>query len=208
MGLCRHFGAPLQQALQDQTLPFWDRYYATDRLLARCQKEIFDPLISVQGACSSPGLIALRINLAAVELSLHQTAVAKLGKEGMSAALTAETNARCQRSANDIVNAVRDAQQLVGRAHDSFLQTGVLFACGITKAIQAYLWILDTDRSDTQSHIKTVRLLCNVLTELVDPACIQSGLLDHVEAKIRDTERPAKRRYTDISSGSSLHGGY
>ncbi|KAK0616595.1 fungal-specific transcription factor domain-containing protein [Immersiella caudata] len=209
MGLCRRFAAPLQQALQDPTLPFWDRYYATDRLLSRCQKEIFDPLIAIHGACASPGLIALRINLAAVELCLHQTAVAKLGKEGMSAALTAETNARCQRSANEIANAVRDAQQLAGRAHDSFLQTGVLFECGITKAIEAYLWMLETDRSDTQGHVKTVRLLCNVLTELVDPACVQPGLLEHVEAKIRDAERPAKRRYTDISSGSSsLHGGY
>ncbi|KAK3342081.1 fungal-specific transcription factor domain-containing protein [Lasiosphaeria hispida] len=171
---------------------FWTTYHATTPLLAHLRPAILS---------SPPGplALALRIHLSAVELTLHQAAIAHLPPP---CPLACEASARAvHAAARDILDAARDAQRLGGPEAEVWGQLGVLAGWGLAQGVRGFLGLVERDKSEAAGYVKAVRVLCGVLGELVDVEGVMPGFLDGVEGRVREVERPMKRRYTSSSLG-------
>ncbi|KAK0726004.1 hypothetical protein B0H67DRAFT_551427 [Lasiosphaeris hirsuta] len=170
---------------------FWTTYYTTPPLLSHLRPAIL--------AAPGPLSLALRVHLSAVELTLHQTALAALPPSSVPAA---EAAARVHAAARDILEAARDAQRPAGRDAEVWGQLGVVAGWGLAMGVRGFLGLMERDKSEACGYVKAVRVLCGVLGEVVgDVEGVMPGFLDGVEGRVREVERPAKRRYTSSSLG-------
>ncbi|KAI1381395.1 fungal-specific transcription factor domain-containing protein [Hypoxylon crocopeplum] len=186
----------IQAWIEQPSYPFWDTHYATDKIITHCRSHLIGPHIIVPTQGHSDVLaILLRMNLGGLEIKLHEIAITKIDKEKLPTALTTEAIVRCQSAAMDIVDAVRSGQRLKGRDMEIFRHSNLFYAKTMTKAIQAYMWMLNHLKNNAPAHINALRMLSNSMRELIDPKHLRPGLLEQVDAKVAEAERPKKRPY-------------
>ncbi|KAI2617409.1 fungal-specific transcription factor domain-containing protein [Hypoxylon sp. NC1633] len=187
-----HIEAWIQQPLY----PFWDTHYTIDKMIGHCRNSLLSPHMTMLSHGTSDVLsILLRLNLGGLEIKLHEVAISKIDKEKLPTALTTEAIIRCQTAAMDIVDAVRLGQRLKGKELEVFRHANLFYAKTMSKAIQAYMWMLNHLKNNAPTHINALRMLSNSMKELIDPKHLRPGLLEQVDAKVAEAERPKKRQY-------------
>lgn len=194
--LYRRCSDHFQACIQQPSYPFWDTHYAIDKAITHCRKSLLTHHLSKsnQGAQDVLAII-LRMNLAGLEIKLHETAITKAEKDKLPAALTTEAIVRCQSAAMDIVDSIRVGQRLTSRNLEIFRHSNLFYAKTMAKAIQAYMWMLNNLKNNTPTHINALRLLTSSTKELIDAKHLRSALLDQVDAKVAEAERPKKRPF-------------
>ncbi|XXG97586.1 hypothetical protein Hte_003892 [Hypoxylon texense] len=175
---------------------FWDTHYTIDKAILQCRNSIIAHLLNTSSPASKDILaLILRMNLAGLEIKLHELAITKAEKDKLPTALITEAILRCQSAAMDIVESIRIGQRLTGGEMETFRQANLFYAKTMTKAIQAYMWMLNHLKNNAPTHINALRLLVSSMKELIDAKHLRPGLLEQVDAKVAEAERPKKRPF-------------
>ncbi|KAI0476270.1 hypothetical protein GGR56DRAFT_462407 [Xylariaceae sp. FL0804] len=180
--------------------PFWVTHYRLDRALLDCYAR---RPADLSGALA----LTLRTNMAAVELWLHSTALAKAELEPhLPLALCTEAVTRCASAAAAILAAVEQGQKLVGTERESHLQSSDFLIWPITMAMEAFRNLARRAEKEgapedkREAHLDAAGILAMAIKELVPPELIPAGLLEENEADDRLSEASgvgrAKRRRT------------
>ncbi|KAK4183429.1 fungal-specific transcription factor domain-containing protein [Podospora australis] len=104
---------------------FWERHYALDKAITHVRS--FPLSRHVDPSSTEPRSLAVRINLSAVEISLHEMALVKVQEDKLPGVLAVEAMNKCTAAASDIAKAVQIGRELTGRklkqfkTHDRFL---------------------------------------------------------------------------------------
>jgi hypothetical protein len=85
-------------------------------------------------------------------------------------------------------------QQLMGKQLEAFRQSSLFLIWPITMAIQACFRILSYGENDNFTHINSLRMLSKSMRELIDAEHLPTSLLEKVDNRIAEVERPEKRR--------------
>lgn len=185
-----------QTWFSDPSYSFWDTHYAVDKAILQCRNNIIAHLLNANGPANKDILaLILRMNLAGLEIKLHELAITKAEKDKLPTALITEAILRCQSAAMEIVEGIRIGQRLTGGELEIFRQANLFYAKSMTKAIQAYMWMLNHLKSNAPTHINALRLLVSAMKELIDAKHLRPGLLEQVDAKVAEAERPKKRPF-------------
>ena len=175
--------------------PFWDTYFRIDQLISHCRDNKLSQHLGMYGSASDrPLCLMIRMILAAVEIKLHETAIAKVENEHLPMSLSNEAVTKCQAGARVIEETVRMGQRLTGEELQIFQQSSHIFAWAMIKAIQTNLWMLHHRKENVATLVDALRSLSLSTKELVDPRNLRPGLLEQVEAKISEAERLQKKR--------------
>ncbi|ORY69607.1 fungal-specific transcription factor domain-containing protein [Pseudomassariella vexata] len=189
----------IQAWLSEPSYAFWDNYYQINKLFSHCQNDILASHLSAGGQESSDTLnLVLRMNLAAVEIYLHETAISKVEREKLPPALSADAVTRLESAAKKITETVRKARGLTAKELGIFQQSSPFLTWAITKAIEAYLWLMHQPRNDSMARcVEPLQILSSSMRLMLLPEHIRPGLLEQVDAKLAETEqRSTKRRHT------------
>lgn len=178
---------------QTPSYPFWVTHYCIDKSIRDCRSNLLTRHLVGQNT-DDPLSLTLRMNLAAVEICLNEPAIAKVEQEQLPTALSAEAIARCQHAATDILEAVQLGPQLMGKQLEAFRQSSLFFIWPITMAIQACFRILSYGENDNSTYINSLQMLSNSMRELIDAEHLPTALLEKVDNRIAEVERPEKRR--------------
>lgn len=185
-----------QTWFSEPSYSFWDTHYTIDKAILQCRNSIIAHLLNTSSPASKDILaLILRMNLAGLEIKLHELAITKAEKDKLPTALITEAILRCQSAAMDIVEGIRIGQRLTGGELDTFRQANLFYAKTMTKAIQAYMWMLNHLKNNAPTHINALRLLVASMKELIDAKHLRPGLLEQVDAKVAEAERPKKRPF-------------
>ncbi|CAJ2505536.1 Uu.00g129300.m01.CDS01 [Anthostomella pinea] len=176
--------------------PFWDTHYGIDSLIAHSRENLLEQYCELDGnSTDRPLCIILRMNMAAVEINLHETAIAKVNNEHLPSSLATEAMTKCESGARDIEDAVRAGQRLRGRDLATFQHASPLFTWPMTKAMQAYLWVLHHRKDNINTCINGLRTLAASARELIDSDQLVPELLEQIDARLAEADRSKKRRY-------------
>ncbi|KAL9122892.1 MAG: hypothetical protein Q9187_000563 [Circinaria calcarea] len=178
---------------QGPSYPFWVIHYRIDKSIRDCRSKLLTRYVVGQNA-DDPLSLTLRMNLAAVEVCLHEPAITKVEQEQLPTALSAEVIVRCQYATTDIVEAIQLGQHLMGKQLEAFRQSSLFFIWPITMAIQACFRMLSYRENDISPHVNSLRILSNSMRELIDAEHIPTALLKKVDCRIAEVERPGKKR--------------
>ncbi len=108
----RHFQASYEQdQTDDLSYGFWLHHYQIDKALADYSTNLLGHL-NAQARLDDPLALSLNMNLCAVNISLHEAAIAKAQKGKLPASLIVESENRCTAAAMEITGDVRLSQQL------------------------------------------------------------------------------------------------
>jgi hypothetical protein len=158
---------------------FWDAHYAADKTITHCQTHYLSRHIDGESA-TDPRSLALRMNLAAVEISLHEAALAKVREENLPAELAVEALAKIKAAAANIAHTVQRGRQLTGRKAEAFRVHDRFLAWPLSTAIQTCSCLLEQKQ---QQHVEVwihrdLRVLVVAVHDLIAPEHIRPGLLD------------------------------
>ncbi|KAI1780609.1 fungal-specific transcription factor domain-containing protein [Hypoxylon cercidicola] len=181
---------------QESSYSFWDTHYTIDKAILQCRNSIIAHLLNTSSPASKDILaLILRMNLAGLEIKLHELAITKAEKDKLPTALITEAVLRCQSAAMEIVEGIRIGQRLTGVELEIFRHANLFYAKSMTKAIQAFMWMLNHLKNNAPTHINALRLLVGSMKELIDAKHLRPGLLEQVDAKVAEAERSKKRPF-------------
>ena len=124
----RHFQASYEQDLTDDlSYGFWLHHYQIDSTLTRYSTDLLGHL-NTQARLDDPLALSLNMNLAAVNICLHEAAIAKAQRGKLPATLIMESQNRCMATAMEVAEDVRLSQQLDPskvRSHSTSLSESV-----------------------------------------------------------------------------------
>ncbi|KAH7319621.1 hypothetical protein B0I35DRAFT_429421 [Stachybotrys elegans] len=208
-----------RQPTASSSYPFWVAHYRLDRAISDCRARISP---DYQGVLS----ITLWMNLAAVELWLHETALSKTEAEShLPPTLRTEAVNRCGAAAACILKHVRQGQQFVGMQRESFRISNVFIMWPMTLAMTVYRSLarrrteqrersisIGTTPGDSVAgsiisgggnaeHQDAVRILVRALQELIPPELIPAGALEELDdvaagSDVEQGNKDNKRRRT------------
>lgn len=160
---------------------FWDAHYQLDRAIRDGHEKLAPQQLATTQNTDVLSLM-LQTKLAAVEIWLHETALAKVEQERLSEALAIEATTRCQAAAYKVVEAIKQGRTLPSLELNSFRQSSDFFVWPITMAIKA-LRMLDHKDSQlvTITHSDALLILSDTMREIVPPELIPAGLLEDME---------------------------
>ncbi|KAK3370629.1 fungal-specific transcription factor domain-containing protein [Podospora didyma] len=159
---------------------FWETHFAIDKTIKHCRATSLAP--HTISAPQSPQSLVMRMNLDALEISLHETALLNIQDNKLPAALATETRSRCAWAAADIAHAVQRGRQLTGNHLEMFRQHDRFLVWPLTTAIRTGLRMLD-DKDEaigSKSLLPSqLRELSRAVEELISPEHVPPGLLDN-----------------------------
>lgn len=91
---------------QSQTQGYWDRHFAMARLTQECSAKMGNHL-SKEAAVGDPISLSNQLNLGAIKIMLHETAISKGRVDDLSPSVVAENERCCQVTAQTIADTVR-----------------------------------------------------------------------------------------------------
>lgn len=188
--LCLHH---LHTSLHDPLYSFWDNHYQLEKLISRRENDLIVDQSRVNGGDVSrePLCLLSSINLAAIEMSLAEAVMAKLDSEIFRNTTSAEARASCDSAFSRVVEFVR-AGMNHAETRATFKQSSALFAWALVTIIQTTMRMV-LHGGNQSVYTNGLRLLSGVVRELVSPMFIPPGLLEQVDMKLDENERPPNR---------------
>jgi hypothetical protein len=197
---------------QDPSYAFWDNYYRIDKLVSKCslcfRAQHVEP---VSFSPTEPLSFILFMNLSAVEVNLHKTAINRAEREQHNrSSLAADAETRCMEASSDITEALRACRNMGPHDLNVFRQASALFTWATTIAAQAHLWMLGHGRGNRNTHISNLHVLSSVLRDYIGTEHLRPGLMSQIEVVLsgrgKDTPPggtiPGKRPGTGSSPSS------
>lgn len=130
-----------------------------------------------------------RMNLAAVEICLHEAAIAKVERDQLPDLLSSEAVSGCLNASGEILSSLQIGHLLSGQPSDSFRQSWPFMVWPITMAIQVYMRMIAQEEADIHKHIESLRILSKSMRELVDPEHIPRKLLDKADYRVAEFDQ-------------------
>ncbi|KAH8896137.1 hypothetical protein GQ53DRAFT_713853 [Thozetella sp. PMI_491] len=164
---------------------FWENHYAIDKAIAHCRNNCLRRHVDADGdSAMDPRSLSMRMNLGAIEISLHETALARIREDKLPGVLAVEAASRCTLAAADIAKAVQLSRRLTGRQQEIFRQHDRSLVWPITAAIETCLMMLARkERDEMKPFIRNdIRILSSAMEDLVCPEHIRPGLLNKTNA--------------------------
>ncbi|KAK4243379.1 fungal-specific transcription factor domain-containing protein [Corynascus novoguineensis] len=162
---------------------FWETHYSIEKDIARCKNKTL--VRYIEGEMSDdPRSLILRINLAAVEISLHQTAVAKVEESKLPTALAIDAITKCASAATDIARAAQIGKSLWAKNRETFRQQDRFVVWPMTLAIHVLGRLVekkDDVGGGTEGLSFSLRVLGRAMRDLIRPEHVQPGLMDKVD---------------------------
>lgn len=185
-----HLSHQHSQQHTSSSYPFWVTRYCLDRLLLDCRARTSREPPALEDRVL---YLTMQCNLAAVEMLLHSTALAKAETEShLPSALRTEAATRCAAAAVRVYDVIVQGKQLGGTEMDGHRQSGEFFIWSITSAIAILRMQQTRARSEglepTNGYPDAIPVLTEALRELVPPDLIPDGVLDE-PALVRGRER-------------------
>ncbi|KAI0529972.1 fungal-specific transcription factor domain-containing protein [Xylaria digitata] len=147
-----------------------------------------------------PLSIILRVNLAAVAIGLHETAIAKVENEQLPKSLWNEAATKCQSASQEIEEGMRCSMRLGAPESTIIRQSSVFYTWALTKAIAVQVKVLEHHQNITPARINGLRALTKLTRELTAPEHVSLKLLEQVDNKLAETETLRKKRgYQQLS---------
>jgi hypothetical protein len=167
---------------------FWETHYSIDKAINHYRGNLLSH--HVNGDFSDdPRSLPLRMNLAAVEITLHETALIKVQTDKLPGVLATEAITKCIAAATDIAMAVQLGQRLTGKKLEVFKNHDRFLVWPMTMAIQTCSRVLDLRGNvDVGPCIDNLRVLAAAMNELVSPKHIRPGLLEKIDAWVAAVE--------------------
>ncbi|KAH7253399.1 fungal-specific transcription factor domain-containing protein [Fusarium solani] len=148
---------------QSQAQGYWDRHFAMVKLIQECSAKMgSNP--SKEAAVHDPVSLSNQLNLGAIKIMVHETAVVKGRVNDLSPSMIAENERSCQVAAQTIADTVRAVWENPSPERNLFTIQATFTAWPIAKAIST----LVRDRADTCNlpsvqRMSDLKLLCSVL---------------------------------------------
>ncbi|KAK3361325.1 hypothetical protein B0T24DRAFT_642968 [Lasiosphaeria ovina] len=201
------------QHTQDTTTAgcFWETHYAIADALAHCRHHVLAAHTNPHNTDGIDGArtLPLRMNLAAVEISLHEAALSRVTRacRTLPGALADDAASRCAAAAGAVVDAVQRGRFSLGlapgngggngngngiaadmfRQHDRFLVWPLAAAARVYVRImsaQKGEGVVDGDAGVVEARSQ-LRVLAEATRDLVRPEHVPPGLLGEVDALVR-----------------------
>ncbi|GIC85926.1 fungal specific transcription factor domain-containing protein [Aspergillus udagawae] len=167
---------------------FWETHYSIDKAINYYRGNLLSHHVN-DDFSDDPRSLSLRMNLAAVEITLHETALVKVQKDKLPAVLATEAITRCVTAATDIAMTVQLSQRLTGKKLEIFKHHDRFLVWPMSMAIQTCSRMLDMRGNvDVDSCIDNLRVLAAAMKELVCPKHIHPGLLEKIDAWVAAAE--------------------
>ncbi|KAJ5817282.1 hypothetical protein N7447_009515 [Penicillium robsamsonii] len=177
--LYRQYLDHTRPSLQDQTYAFWEAHYRIDKAIKYCRTSL---LARHLGGDSSlePLSLVFRMNMDAVEMCLHKTALQKGRDDELPAALMADSTSKCMAAAQDVADALLVTRQLWGQRLDAFRQLDQFIVWPITTAIQNCLDRMKQGEREAHAgyYARVLRVLISAVSDLLQPGTISTALLE------------------------------
>lgn len=155
-----------------------------------------------------PRSLILRINLSAVEISLHQTAVAKVEESKLPTALAIDAITKCASAATDIARAAQIGKSLWAKNREIFRQQDRFVVWPMTLAIHVLGQLVekkDDVGGGTESLSFSLRVLGRAMRDLIRPEHVQSGLMDKIDGWLGSKScSPEQEVEDDNSEGAKV----
>ncbi|KEY75130.1 hypothetical protein S7711_01582 [Stachybotrys chartarum IBT 7711] len=179
-----HMSLQPSPASYDSAPSFWENHYSVEKVIKLCQTKMLARYIDGDRV-DDPRSLILRMTLAAVEVMLHETALAKIEAGKLPAALEMDAISKCAAAATDIAKAVQMGKSLVGKRLEIFRQQDRFLVWPMTTAILVLGSLLERqDELDdgTAGYRFALRVLCRAMRDLTRPDHLPAGLMDKVDA--------------------------
>lgn len=161
---------------------FWETHYSIDKAINHYRGNLLSHHVN-NDFSDDPRSLSLRMNLAAVEITLHETALVKVQKDKLPAVLATEAISKCITAATDIAITVQLGQRLTGKKLEIFKHHDRFLVWPMTMAIQTCSQMLDMRGNvDVDPCIENLRVLAAAMKELVSPKHVRPGLLEKIDA--------------------------
>lgn len=183
----------IRSSLNQVSHAFWETHYCIDKAISHCRTTLLAQHLNGNSS-DDPMSLALRMNLDAVEISLHEAALLKAQKDELPAALTADAIFKASSAATDIVEAVQMGQRLTGKKLEAFRQQDRFLLWPITTAIQFCFRMRYHGSDDLEPYINALRVLSSSMKDLIDPEHIVPELLEEADAQVADAERSCRKK--------------
>ncbi|KAK4141953.1 fungal-specific transcription factor domain-containing protein, partial [Dichotomopilus funicola] len=186
----------IQDALESAPSPsFWETHYSIEKDIARCKNTTLARYIDGEMS-DDPRSLILRMNLAAVEISLHQTALTKVEESNLPPALAIDASTKCASAATDVARAAQIGKSLWAKNREIFRKQDRFIVWPMTVAILVLGRLIekkDDVGGGTQSLRFSLRVLGRAMRDLIRHEHVQPGLMDKVDdwlgAKSRSPEQ-------------------
>ncbi|EHK47206.1 uncharacterized protein TrAtP1_010137 [Trichoderma atroviride] len=193
ISLYQRYFRHVESSYNEKSQGFWETHYAIDKAIEHCRTTLLVP--HMNGSCGyDPLAIGLRMNLNAIRLNLHETALFRVQKDQLPENLAMDANFKCAFAVTDIVKTVQVGMQLTGSRAATFRQLSRFFVWPITTAIQVCFRMLYSGTGDFASYISFLRILSHAMKEIINPDQIPPGLFETAEAEIADATRRIRKK--------------
>ncbi|KAI8650582.1 Zn(2)-C6 fungal-type domain-containing protein [Fusarium keratoplasticum] len=148
---------------QSQTQGYWDRHFAMARLTQECSAKMGNHL-SKEAAVGDPISLSNQLNLGAIKIMLHETAISKGRVDDLSPSVVAENERCCQVTAQTIADTVRVVWESQTPERNLFTLQATFTAWPIAKAISSLVRdMADSCNLPSVQRMNNLKLLCSVL---------------------------------------------
>ncbi|PHH58427.1 hypothetical protein CDD82_3039 [Ophiocordyceps australis] len=142
-----------------------------------------------------PISLAIRMNIAAIEVSLHEAALAKVEREKLPSGLAAEAVSKCMAAASEIVSAVQLGRRLGDCRAEIFQQLDQFLIWPMTTAMQVcFRGLVHREGDHDERFVAMLEILAKAMKDFIDPEHIAPGLLDKAEASVAEAQEAAVKK--------------
>ncbi|CAG8975979.1 hypothetical protein HYALB_00012314 [Hymenoscyphus albidus] len=196
-----HFQASKEQDLSgSQAYPFWVQHYSLDKKLKECENHLMGHMTELQ-----PLALALRLNLCAVGISLHEVAIAKAQRENLPKSLITESVNRLISAANQMVDDLRIVPNMSAKNFKMWQHTSTFLMWPLSKAAEVLMDQVKASHGDIENNIASLQLVRNVMGDFRDPSGHWRGKMSEVTLLLAEKRNgPRKRKMGSLGRAPTV----
>lgn len=172
---------------------FWEHHYGIDKDLKSCSDSLLGRL-DAQELLDDEFALGLNLNLCAIDICLHESAIVRADKDGLPKALITECNNQCSQAAMRIVEGVSLSRKLARPKSTLFRQMNIFCMWPVCMAMQVLNRQLSaTDKADSGHTVGVLRLLVSALEDLQDVSGHWVDSISHIVKRLEDIDSSSMR---------------
>ncbi|KAI9785101.1 MAG: hypothetical protein M1816_000512 [Peltula sp. TS41687] len=174
---------------------FWDRHYRIVKAFDECNTQLLGHF-GAQVPEDDPLVFGLHLNMCAIDICLHEAAIAEAEKEGLPEPLAAEGRKRSEAAALKIANIIRLNRPSTRFERDVYSLTGTFLIWPLVMGMKALSRLLSNPdpAGNGNNVIDSLRLLCWTVeeVEVEEPSGPWRSLIVAVTASLAELEKRKK----------------
>ena len=173
----------------DAGYSFWEHHYRIDKDLKSCT-EVLIGKMEMDTLLNDVFALALSMNLCAIDIFLHEAAVAKADKDALPKALITESNNRCGQAAIRIAERISLSEKLAQPQRATFRQMNIFCLWPVCMAMQVLYRQLSATNNDTELRhtMSVLKLLAGAIEDLEDVNGHWVDSVSHIVKRLDDMD--------------------